>query len=92
MSEKQTLNQDKTWMLLMVIPPAVILYNISSIISPEGGFLPIVYSALFGGLGGLMGGGAFSLTKNQSKLVKAIAAILVIAVACGALMMAKSYY
>lgn len=92
MDAKQQQNQTQIWMLLMVVPPAMILYNISSIISPEGGFLQIVYSGLFGGIGGLLGSGAFVLTKNRSKLAKVIAAIALVAIACAALMITRSYY
>jgi hypothetical protein len=81
MSEKKKLDEKQIWSMLMSIMPVVILMNAGKELTEDSG-MQILYSGVFGGIGGLIGFSADFLTKDRNRLIKIFSFISLIFI-CG---------
>lgn len=77
MTEKKTIDKNQIWQMLMIIIPVVMLSNAAQELTVEGD-MQIIYAALFGGIGGLIGFVAHSLTKDKGTNLKLIVTVSLI--------------
>ncbi|MEM6346900.1 MAG: hypothetical protein AAF927_23630 [Bacteroidota bacterium] len=86
MSEKQELDRNQIWMIILIAIPASMLMNLGQSFAPDGDMNQSLYSGLFAGLGGLLGLFTHALTKNGPTAGKIIGAAFLL-VACGIVLM-----
>lgn len=79
MTEKKKPSEDQIWTMVMTITPVVILMNVGSLITNDSG-MQILYSGVFGGIGGIIGFLANHLTKDKGRITKIIATLGVIGI------------
>lgn len=91
MSPKQEVDRNQIWMLVMIITPVVILMNLSSVFAPEGGMTQTLYSALFGGIGGLIGSGLHLLTKDRGTGARIIGIIALLIIVSAILLIGQTF-
>lgn len=77
MTDKNKLDENQIWTLVMIVLPCIILMNAGKELTNESG-MQILYSGVFGGLGASLGLLANYLTKNKSRSIKILATILII--------------
>ncbi len=86
MSEKQELDRNQIWMIILIAIPASMLMNLGQSFAPDGDMNQSLYSGLFAGLGGLLGLVTHALTKNGTTMGKVIGALFLLVV-CGVVLM-----
>ncbi|MBC5834460.1 hypothetical protein G6N05_07245 [Flavobacterium sp. F372] len=77
MTDKNKLDENQIWTLVMIVLPCIILMNAGKELTNESG-MQILYSGVFGGLGAGLGLLANYLTKNKSRSIKILATTLII--------------
>ncbi len=76
MTEKKKIDENQIWLMTMVIIPLIVSINLGTVLTNDSNY-SILYSGLFGGISGLIGFGAFYLTKNSSRLIKGVTTIAI---------------
>lgn len=85
-----TIKTDKKvqiWTVLFFVIPVMILSKVGKEFTDDS-FYRILFTAIFGGLGGLLGIGLLQLVKNKSTVVKIISIILLTGICLTALIYA----
>ncbi|MEL7530881.1 MAG: hypothetical protein AAFN10_06220 [Bacteroidota bacterium] len=90
MSQKQEVDRNQIWMIVLIAIPASMLMNLGQSFAPDGDMNQSLYSGLFAGLGGLLGLVAYTFTKNGTTFTKVIAAIFLVVLSSVVLMMTNS--
>jgi len=73
------LNSEQIWMIVFIVLPTTLIANLGSEFAPETQ-MSVLYSGLFGGLGGLFGFLLHSLTKNKTAVIKSITLVLTVVI------------
>lgn len=68
--DKQSAKKEQIWRLLFLVIPMSIVLPISMLIVPKGGITSTLISAVFGGVGALVGMLLFELIKSKPNMVK----------------------
>jgi hypothetical protein len=79
MSEKKKLDENQIWTMVMTLLPVAILMNLGNELTDDAG-MRVLYAAVLGGIGGLLGFAASFLTKNKSRNIKIFATIALVGV------------
>lgn len=79
MTGKKQFDAEQIWFGMMVLMPMVVLTRLAGEVTDSGG-LEMLYSGLFGGIGGGMGALAYYLSKGKGTAIKLIATTVLIAV------------
>jgi uncharacterized membrane protein YczE len=81
MTEKKKLGENQIWTMVMTVLPVVILMNGGNELTDDGG-MRVLYAAVLGGIGGVIGFAANYLTKDKNRLVKIMTSVLIV-LGCG---------
>lgn len=73
---KKQFDESQTWMISMIIIPVLVLTNIGEELTSDAG-VQILYSGIFGALGGVIGFATHYLTKEKSRVYKVIGTLVV---------------
>ncbi len=78
---KKNIDKGQIWMTVFGVVPVVLLMNLGEYFSNDSG-MRILYSGLFGGIGGAIGFGLYKIVKDKSILIKGLtlSALLIISV------------
>ena len=71
-------NKELTWLGVFCILPVTLLSPLGELFS-EDGSMSVLYSAVLGGLGGILGFSIYTLTKKKSGIIR-VASLLAIVV------------
>lgn len=87
----KTNNKDQIWAGLFLVGPVVILSQLGKIFAHDS-LSEMLYAGLFGGLGGLIGGGLLQLTKTKTTFIKTVSVVLLTGLCVTAIIVANKLY
>lgn len=74
---KKSIDKEQIWTIVFIVLPVILLMNLGAHYTDHSG-MHILYSGVFGGLGGLIGFGTSYAVKGKSTLIKCIALALLL--------------
>jgi hypothetical protein len=80
--------KNQIWAVVFTVIPVVLLSKLNIYFSDDS-TMQLLFAALFGGIGGLMGGGLYALLRNQSVMLKVLGVILIASLCAGILVLAE---
>ena len=81
MTEKNKLDENQIWTMVMTLLPVVILMNAGDELTNHSG-MRVLYAGVFGGIGAIIGFAANDFTKDKPRLVKILTSSIII-LSCG---------
>ncbi len=68
------MGEQQIWLIAMAMLPVIVLIKVGDFLTDDKN-LQLIYSVVFGGIGGLMGYGGHYMTKNKSFFIKLLTVI-----------------